>query len=234
MAMAAVIRIETLHMRGEQIQGLSVPELVLVLDNLPARLVAPDARILSAGRNLTVVIPVSVAGQNKQWAVKRFPPSFARSPREGKAWDSWDASLFLRSNGVPVPAPVAILETKAGVSEAVSYFITEFLPERYTFKDELIRIYRDGLECETLMTLLELVARNIRQMHDAGFLHNDLGNQNILLARKGDRDWESVEFIDLNRGRIRDGLSVRYLVSEPVETFLDQTGLYRKAFKKGD
>jgi hypothetical protein len=44
-------------------------------------------------------------------------------------------------------------------------------------------------------------------MHESGFLHNDLGNQNILLKLKNNRDLSSVEFIDLNRGYIRKKLS---------------------------
>jgi hypothetical protein len=47
-------------------------------------------------------------------------------------------------------------------------------------------------------------------MHDAGFLHNDLGNQNIMLRREEDGEsWSDVQFIDLNRGYISKKLSER-------------------------
>jgi hypothetical protein len=46
-------------------------------------------------------------------------------------------------------------------------------------------------------------------MHECGFLHNDLGNQNILLCRDAHGVWNNVQFIDLNRGRIKPVLSSR-------------------------
>lgn len=209
MSIGQAIRFETGLVRGEHIQGLPTSDVLGIFDSLEARLVDPGARTLFAGRNLTAVIPVQVAGVTRLWAVKRFPVSGRAMSRGNKAWKSWDASLFLAERSVPVPPPIAIVESASTAGASPTYFITEFLPERYTFHDELVRIYRDGLECGALMQLLELVARQIRRMHDAGFIHNDLGNQNILLTRKGQDEWDGLAFIDLNRGRIRPALSDR-------------------------
>jgi len=59
------------------------------------------------------------------------------------------------------------------------------------------------------MSLIGCVAEAIRGMHEAGLQHNDLGNQNILLRRVGKGEWEDVQFIDLNRARRWDGLTLR-------------------------
>ncbi|MHC4408848.1 MAG: hypothetical protein ACYS0F_07585 [Planctomycetota bacterium] len=45
-------------------------------------------------------------------------------------------------------------------------------------------------------------------MHDAGVRHGDMGNQNIVCRRTGEESWGDVGFIDLNRGRVRDELSL--------------------------
>ncbi|MEX2239283.1 MAG: lipopolysaccharide kinase InaA family protein, partial [Burkholderiales bacterium] len=57
--------------------------------------------------------------------------------------------------------------------------------------------------------LLECVAAGIRAMHDARFLHNDLGNQNVLLRPEGAARWSGFMVVDLNRGRIRPALGLR-------------------------
>src|SRR5690625_7287761 len=39
-------------------------------------------------------------------------------------------------------------------------------------------------------------------MHDAGFAHRDMGNQNILMPKNPDGTWAKPQFIDLNRSRV--------------------------------
>ena len=78
-----------------------------------------------------------------------------------------------------------------------------------SFRDELIHLYRREPVCELFMVLMQRVAESVRAMHEAGFLHKDLGNQNILLRRKGAGDWGDIRFIDLNRGRISTVLTPR-------------------------
>jgi hypothetical protein len=58
------------------------------------------------------------------------------------------------------------------------------------------------------MELLERVAAGVRAMHAAGFVHRDLGNQNILLTPCGEARWDGFQVIDLNRGRIRSELTL--------------------------
>src|SRR5690606_37879565 len=69
------------------------------------------------------------------------------------------------------------------------------------FRDTLSDIYYNQRNNEPLMDLLHVVAPAVRAMHDAGFMHGDLGNQNILLPRDANGQWQAPLFIDLNRAR---------------------------------
>ena len=60
-----------------------------------------------------------------------------------------------------------------------------------------------------MVGLLEHVGRSMRRMHDAGFYHRDLGNQNMELKEGEGDSWGEVQFIDLNRGKIREKLSLK-------------------------
>lgn len=49
----------------------------------------------------------------------------------------------------------------------------------------------------------------MRRMHDAGFCHRDLGNQNMEMTPRVGEEWGEVNVIDLNRGWIREELTMR-------------------------
>ena len=81
------------------------------------------------------------------------------------------------------PDPVAFLERRVHGRVVESYFVSEYQAHVTSFKTELIGLFRNDPESRLFMSLLQAVAGPIRRMHDAGFWHNDLGNQNILLRR---------------------------------------------------
>ncbi|MDA0577529.1 MAG: hypothetical protein O3B24_05465, partial [Verrucomicrobia bacterium] len=129
--------------------------------------------------------------------------------RGSKARRTWMASVALSQRGVGTPKPVAFLERWHGARLAESYFIAEYLGERVSFRDALIGLFHDDPNCARFMALLACVAVGVRRMHDAGFLHNDLGNQNILLRVESDSGWAEPSVLDLNRGRLLDRLTHR-------------------------
>jgi len=184
------------------------------LENIQPLLEGRNAGILSSGRNRNVKIMLSCNGRLIEFAFKAFGRQSAIKDmideRKGsKARRTWEAASFLESRGVGTPAPVGFLEYRRDDRLIESYFITEYENNATSFKDELICLFRHDPECEKFMTLLQCVADEVRKMHEAGFLHNDLGNQNILLKKKGDSAWGDVKFVDLNRGRILQQLSCR-------------------------
>jgi len=164
--------------------------------------------VLTEGRHRNVLLRMPTSAGGCEVVVKAFGCGGLIEPirswyRGTKAWRSWLGAVHLREQGVGTPEPLALLERYEGNTLRESYFVTAYLPEAVSFAEALTQLYRDEPDGTKLMALLQTVAEAIRQMHAAGFVHYDLGNQNILLRRAGSHRWEDVCFIDLNRGRIR-------------------------------
>lgn len=184
------------------------------LEAIPYLVRRETARAIRKTRNRNVRITLEYKGRKLPVMVKAFgrrsPLKDAFDARRGsRARRSWNAALFLERNRVGTPPPVCFLERWSGPILLESYFVTEFQENMTTFKDELIRLFRSDPECGRFMTLFQTVAEAISAMHEAGFLHNDLGNQNIMLRNDGPDSWSDVQFVDLNRSRTRGDLSAR-------------------------
>jgi hypothetical protein len=158
----------------------------------------------------------------------------------------------LGRHGVGTPAPVAYLDRREGDTRRESDFLADYQPQGVSFREALLTLFHELPECGNFMDLLECVAAGVRNMHAAGFVHNDLGNQNILLRPDGPGRWRDFQVIDLNRGRVRPSLGVRerardlsrlslpshllrvfmkmYWQASPPEPFLRWENLYRRLY----
>jgi hypothetical protein len=172
------------------------------------------ARVIAAGRHLNVAVPAPIGGTTRLVLVKRFGlQSPARTWRDrgrgSKARRTWESASRLESAGVGTPAPIAFLDHWQGMRLTESYYVAEYLDGYVSLREALLELYHETPECARFMDLLQGVADAVHAMHAAGFVHNDLGNQNILL-KPGDRGgWQDPRFIDLNRGRWGSPLSLR-------------------------
>lgn len=206
------------------------------LSGIDALVASPNAAILSRGRNLNVRVSVQFENRELDLMAKRFGRNSVLKDRldrirGGKARRSWTVAEVLRNAGVGTPLPVGYLERWEGARLAESYYLSEFQDGVSSLKQELIHLFEENPQCERFMLLLQAVADAVRGMHDAGVLHNDLGNQNILLRRSAGGGWGDVQFIDLNRARlVHGGLSLRqrardisriYLPSDLLRVFID-------------
>jgi hypothetical protein len=170
--------------------------------------------VLANGRHRVVVLEFEVAGGKKRVAVKAFGGQQGWKDRHdrsrgSKAARSFRAARFLEEHQVATPSPLAYLERWEGARLLESYYLSEYLEGLTSLKTELVRIYRERETCEFLVSLLEKVGAAMRRMHNVGFVHRDLGNQNIELAPRQGGEWGKIYFIDLNRGRIREELTLR-------------------------
>jgi len=185
------------------------------LEGVARHIQAPGAEVLAEGRNRNVRVRMPVAGGGTlDVVVKAFGSGGSlqawRDRRVGtKARRTWKASVHLTTVGAGTPEPLAFLERWQGSRLSESYVVTAYQLGVTSFAQALDDLYRREPDCEKLMALLDAVATAVRRMHDGGFQHNDLGNQNILLRRDDQGRWGDVRFIDLNRGRIKPALSAR-------------------------
>lgn len=182
------------------------PEVAGWLGSVAENMRGPAATVLSQGRNRVVQMDMPVPGGRTSVVVKSFGRQWlwrdiAARRRGTKAMRTFDAAVALARAGIGTPEPIACLERWEGRRLTASYFVSMALAGVKGFGDELNDLFRNDPECWKIMSLLETVARAVRRMHDSGFRHNDLGNQNILLRRTGDGQWGDVAFIDLNRAR---------------------------------
>ena len=185
-----------------------------VLSNLSEKIATASEGVLSEGRHRVVVLPLNNNGEEIQVAVKSFGAQRGWKDRYdrkkgSKAARSFKAAKFLRENEVGTPEPIACFERWEGQKLAESVYISAFVESLTSFKDLLIQIYWKEPDCKNLVSLLTHVAGAIRKMHDAGFWHRDLGNQNMELREPEGTEWGEVQFVDLNRGRIKESLSLQ-------------------------
>ncbi len=142
----------------------------------------------------------------KAYAGQRPLKDLADRRLGSKARRAFTTAMHLQNQGVGTPRPVAFLERWQERRLAESYLVTEFVDGLSDFRLALIHHYRNDPHCARLMALLQKVADAVRHLHEAGVLHRDLGNQNILLRDGNDPE---VLFTDLNRARILPALSNR-------------------------
>ncbi len=168
--------------------------------------------ILQDGRNRTVLVR-GVPGVGDV-VVKRFGTQsalkdwIARFGKGSKALRAYRASAYLHDRGIATPAPLAVLERWEGRRLRESALVTRAVPGLRSFRRELVDLYAAHGPCGLLMDRLESVAEFCADLHDAGFLHRDLGNQNLFFAALSPRagaegigPCSDVLTLDLNRGR---------------------------------
>ncbi|TDX59240.1 lipopolysaccharide kinase InaA family protein [Orenia marismortui] len=125
---------------------------------------------------------------------------------DSKAVRSLKLALALENIGLRTPKPIALLEQRGKFNQIVySYFITEYIDYDYNLLD-ILKDYDHPLRSKA-QEWLPQIARDIKKMHDAGIVHNDLHAGNILV---GDIDNNpKFYYIDLNRGRIKKSLKLK-------------------------
>ena len=176
-------------------------------ETLCATLDAPNAHVLQSGRNTTILIP-GAAPDGGDLVVKRFgKPSRLRrfldllSFPGGKVGRSFHAAAYLTARGIPTPETLGMLPVGDSAAPGGA-LATRAVPGLRSFHRELVDLYAAHGPCSVLMERLQAIAEFCADMHDAGFLHRDLGDQNLFFA--GDPAEGRVMTLDLNRGRCLD------------------------------
>lgn len=192
--------------KGEIHQTFDTPLVHAQLASLPKQLQHDQATRISNGPDYVVKLPLNTLDGELLITVKVFKrQGFLKDwhdrRHKSKAERSFNAAVYLQENGISTPMPIAWLDKWEGNRLIESYYLCVFQPA-ICFRDALVHIYRSERDNETLIALLHHVALALKAMHDAGFIHGDLGNQNILLPKDDAGHWQSPSIIDLNRYKI--------------------------------
>lgn len=184
------------------------------LSNISSVVSAAAGNAAGFSRNRVAKVNVTRDGAPFDISVKSFSSQnvlkdLVDRSRGSRGRRSWLIGCALHERGVGTPTPIGFLDRWCGNRLCENYLLTAYSSGVTSFRDELIRLYTEDPVCRKVMSLMECVAQGIRRMHDAGIAHGDLGNQNILLKRTGDAEWGDVQFIDLNRGRVREEVCLR-------------------------
>ncbi len=209
------------------------PDFLRQLQDLPRLLNSSEAGQISRGSDEVFRLRMTLGEQVLDLAVKRFNrqsrlKDWVDSHQGSKAERSYRNALYLRSKGVGTPEPLACFDLWQGKHLQQSYYLSLFEPAE-SFRAALSRVLHQLREHWALMDLLNVVAPAVQAMHQAGFVHRDLGNQNILLPRNPDGGWEQPLVVDLNRGRVVESATERERAFDLSRLALP--GEYLKIFK---
>ncbi len=196
------------HYQGEIVSVYSDQLVINQLSDIQSLLNSATASRLSRGADYVVKCQLILATGPVWIAVKVFKQQafwkdWYDKKNKSKAQRSFIAARFLQQNKIGTPAPIAWFELWQGSRLKESYYICLFEPSD-CFRDLISNILWEKRNSEPLMQLLLHLAPAVRAMHDAGFMHGDMGNQNIFIPRKVSGDWLTPQWIDLNRSKIFD------------------------------
>jgi tRNA A-37 threonylcarbamoyl transferase component Bud32 len=128
-----------------------------------------------------------------------------------KAERSLKMARALIENGLKTPKPIAVIEKRGKTNEIIfSYYITEHIKNEFNMLeigDDFEHPNRDKFRY-----LLPYLAKDIKYMHDSNIIHNDLHAGNILI--KNVNSDPSFYYVDLNRGRVKNKLSIKDRVND--------------------
>jgi len=141
-----------------------------------------SAEVLLDSRNRVVALRLAVDPPRRVEAViKEFrPEGFHRlktavvASKDRKAWRGAAACLV---RDVPTPRPLACLSRRAAGVVVESYYVSERV-----FGAREVRYLLRELSGEKRRELLAELAVFLRRAHDAGLLHRDLSDGNVLVA----------------------------------------------------
>lgn len=204
------------------------------LANIQNLLAGDQVETLSQGADKVFKLPLNLGAGEILITVKVFKrqalfKDWYDRKHKSKAERSYRAALHLQAHGIGTPAPIAWLEQWQGKRLLESYYLCIYEPA-ICWRDALSDLYYHQRDNEPLLALLQTVVPAVRAMHDAGFMHGDMGNQNILLPKTDSDKWAKPQFIDLNRAQIQaQPLSAKQRAFDLSRIALP--GAYLKLFK---
>jgi len=189
-------------------------KLLAVIQELPNQLANGTAKKISQHYDTVIYLEASTLSSTGAVAVKIFGEQSLFKDwydwtSSTQAQRSFEAAELLLKNDISTPRAIGWINQWQGRRLKGSFYLSEFV-EAISVRDVLSNIYYESSDYDEMMNLVSTVAPAIRSMHDSGFFHGDLGNQNIMLPGKQFRSGTLPMFIDLNRYKLSSSaLSLR-------------------------
>ena len=128
-----------------------------------------------------------------------------------KAERSLKIARALKRAGLKTPEPLAVIEKRGKTNELIfSYYITDYVDYDFNMLD-IAKDYEHP-ERYKIKELMPQLGKEVKKMHEADIVHNDLHAGNILV--KNFKSSPELYYIDLNRGRIKDNLSEKDKIND--------------------
>lgn len=169
------------------------------LEQIPGNL--EQGTTMHEGRNKIVSVTVTLAQGSERLVVKQFR---YRNPLQrlrvllgvSKAKRAFDNARRLIANSFTTPQPIAVIEWRCSWFQPSSYLVTKELADVLEIRQVLSRpasAYAALLTDEFIVR----IARFMAALHNAGFLHRDLSDGNLLFSTEPQD--QSLILVDLNR-----------------------------------
>lgn len=137
----------------------------------------------------------------KRYAVRGAKDWLKYSFRASRAAAEWRAGRALAAAGVPTAVPLAKAERRRFVLRDAALVVPE-IPGALQLSEYVARHFGSGVDgVPRRAALFDQLARIVRRMHDAGFVHRDLHGANVLVS--GPAAAPSLHVIDLHSVRRR-------------------------------
>jgi tRNA A-37 threonylcarbamoyl transferase component Bud32 len=132
----------------------------------------------------------------KRYAVRGVTDWLKYSFRVSRAAAEWRAGRALAAAGVPTAVPIAKAERRRFVLRDAALVVPE-IPGALQLREYVARHWGSGADAAPRRAaLFDQLARVVRRMHDAGFVHRDLHGANVLVS--GPPAAPSIHVIDLH------------------------------------
>ncbi|MCX6564942.1 MAG: hypothetical protein NTW38_00710 [Candidatus Aminicenantes bacterium] len=179
-------------------------DLAAALKDFPGLLRSPTAETLHDGRNKIVAVRLSAdreavvkifgARGFHRWKTLVFP---------SKGLRAWAGAVALEGKGFETASPIAAFERRRGIaSESV------FVAERVRGGREIRELFRESPE-PALRRLIVDLAPLLARLHQAGLVHRDLSDGNVLVLDEKPADsgvspsFPGFHFLFLDTNRVR-------------------------------
>lgn len=164
----------------------------------------PSGRVLLDSRNRVTAVPIEAGpGRTIETVIKEFRAAGLKKLttlwRPSKAARAWRGAAACLAAGVPTPLPLVYLERRRRGLEAESVYVSVFVEEAV----EIRGLFRE-LDPPRSAAMIASLASFLGACHDAGILHRDLSDGNILV-RGAETGAFAFFLIDTNRIRARSG-----------------------------